>query len=75
MIARYHSKRAGHRVTKAWSVERIGQHQWRVSVQGIDAAGREQCRQFMRATYRRAVSDAAATAAALGLSHPLREKQ
>lgn len=55
------------RTTKNWAVEQIGQHEWRVSVHGKDAAGKEQCRQFMRSDYRRAVSDAAAVARELGL--------
>lgn len=57
----------GYRSTKNWAVERIEPHQWRVSVQGKDAAGKEQCRQFLRSDYRSAVSDAAAVARELGL--------
>ena len=61
------TKTTGYRSTKNWAVERIEPMQWRVSVQGKDAAGVEQCRQFLRSDYRSAVRDAAAEARRLGL--------
>jgi hypothetical protein len=58
---------AGYRSTKFWAVERVDGGQWRVSVQGRDRDGAEQCRQFLRGDYRTAIQDAAEVAKSLGL--------
>lgn len=57
----------GYRSTKNWTVEKIDQNQWRVSVQGTDKDGAEQCRQFLASDYQAAVSSAARVARNLGL--------
>jgi len=58
---------SNYRSTKTWAVQKIDGNQWRVSVQGKDATGTEQCRQFLRSDYRSAVRDAAAESKRLGL--------